>query len=163
RRGDAARRPNRARRESDGGTRARERDAHPPGDDRPRASRGRRRRPQGLDGDRHDRGLPARLRRGGPLGAGMIDLKRVDDLVADEYRFFADARAGWSIAAGPKDLELVAHALRVVLHTRTLGDFRDEYRALVTCQHADGGWAPKSDDAESTVWVSAFCALMLIR
>ena len=42
-------------------------------------------------------------------------------------------------------------------------DFRDEYRALVTCQHADGGWAPQSDDAESTVWVSAFCALMLIR
>ena len=92
-----------------------------------------------------------------------MDLKRVDDLVADEYRFFTSERAGWSIAAGPKDLELVAHALRVVLHTRTLADFRDEYRALVACQHADGGWAPKSDDPDSTVWVSAFCALMLIR
>jgi len=92
-----------------------------------------------------------------------MEPKRIDELVAAEYRFFATERAGWSIAAGPKDLELVAHALRVLLHTRTLADFRDEYRALVACQHADGGWAPRSDDAESTVWVSAFCTLMLIR
>jgi len=92
-----------------------------------------------------------------------MDLKRIDDLVAEEYRFLAAERAGWSLVAGPQDLELVAHALRVLLHTRTLTDFRDEYRALVACQHADGGWAPRSDDHESTVWVSAFCALMLIR
>jgi hypothetical protein len=92
-----------------------------------------------------------------------MELERIDDLIADEYRFFTAERAGWSIAGGPKDLELVAHALRVLLHTRTLADFRDEYRALVACQHADGGWAPRSDEAESTVWVSAFCGLMLIR
>src|ERR1051326_8506674 len=92
-----------------------------------------------------------------------MDLKQIDALIADEYRFFAAERGGWSIAGGPRDLELVAHALRVLLHTRTLGDFRDEYRALVACQHGDGGWAPQSDDSESTVWVSAFCALMLIR
>src|SRR5262245_18539867 len=92
-----------------------------------------------------------------------MDLKEIDGLIADEYRFFTAEREGWSIAAGPRDLELVAHALRVLLHSRTPGDFRDEYRALVACQHADGGWAPQSDDAESTVWVSAFCALMLIR
>jgi Squalene-hopene cyclase C-terminal domain len=92
-----------------------------------------------------------------------MDLQQVDRLIADEYRFFGSERPGWSIAAGPRDLELVAHALRVLLHTRTLGDFRDEYRALVACQHGDGGWAPQSDHPDSTVWVSAFCALMLIR
>src|SRR5436190_19745972 len=92
-----------------------------------------------------------------------MDLKQVDGLIADEYRFFAAERGGWSIATGPRDLELVAHALRVLLHTRTLGDFRDEYRALVACQHADGGWAPQSNEPGSTVWVSAFCALMQIR
>ena len=49
-----------------------------------------------------------------------MDLKRIDDLVADEYRFFASERAGWSIAGGPKDLELVAHALRLVARTLDL-------------------------------------------
>jgi hypothetical protein len=92
-----------------------------------------------------------------------MDLALVDELIRDEYRFFAGERDEWSIARGPKDLELVAHALRVLLHTQTLVDFRDEYRALVACQHADGGWAPESDAPESTAWVSAFCALMLIR
>ena len=92
-----------------------------------------------------------------------MDQERVNELIAEEYRFFAAERAGWSIARGPQDLELVAHALRVLLHTRTLVDFRDEYRALVACQHADGGWSPDSEGPESTVWVSAFCALMLIR
>ncbi len=92
-----------------------------------------------------------------------MDLKAVDALIADEFRFLAYERTGWSLATGPQDLELVAHALRVLLHTRTLADYRDEYRALAACQHADGGWAPKSDEPESTVWVSAFCALMQIR
>ncbi|TMA50085.1 MAG: hypothetical protein E6J76_12510, partial [Deltaproteobacteria bacterium] len=92
-----------------------------------------------------------------------MDLSRVDSLIADEYRFLVAERAGWSLVAGPQDLELVAHALRVLLHTHALGDFRDEYRALVACQHADGGWAPESAEPESTVWVSAFSALMLIR
>ena len=92
-----------------------------------------------------------------------MDLTQVDRLIADEYRFLTSECAGWSIAAGPQDLELVAHALRVLLHTRSAGVFRNKYRALVACQHADGGWAPQSDDPESTVWVSAFCALMLIR
>ena len=92
-----------------------------------------------------------------------MDLQQVDRLTAEEYRFFGAERPGWSIATGPRDLELVAHALRVLLHTRTLDDFRDEYRALVACQHGDGGWAPQSDHPDSTVWVSAFCALMLIR
>jgi hypothetical protein len=91
------------------------------------------------------------------------DLDGIDRTVADEYRFFTAERRGWSLTAGPQDLELVAHALRVLLHARVVPDFRDDYLALVDVQHADGGWAPQSADAESTVWVSAFCGLMLIR
>jgi hypothetical protein len=37
------------------------------------------------------------------------------------------------------------------------------YLALVDCQNLDGGWSPFSADNESTVWVSAFCGLMLLR
>ena len=55
-----------------------------------------------------------------------MELSRVDNLIADEYRFLVAERAGWSLVAGPQDLELVAHALRVLLHTHALGDFRDE-------------------------------------
>jgi squalene cyclase len=87
----------------------------------------------------------------------------IERMITEEYRFLLAERAGWSLVAAPQDLELVAHAFRVLLHTNTLGDARDEYRALVACQHADGGWAPRSNEPESTVWVSAFCALMLIR
>ena len=92
-----------------------------------------------------------------------MEQSRVERMIADEYRFLVGERRGWSLVSGPQDLELVAHAFRVLLHTGALGDFRDEYRALAACQHADGGWAPRSDEPGSTVWVSAFCALMQIR
>ena len=88
---------------------------------------------------------------------------RVEQMIGDEFRFLVAERSAWSLVAGPQDLELVAHALRVLLHTNALTDFRDEYRALAACQHVDGGWAPQSDAPESTVWVSAFCALMQMR
>src|SRR5262249_55892545 len=112
-----------------------------------------------MDGGRQLRGLPPGLGRGDPL----TELARIDRLIGDEYRFLVSERAGWSLVEAPQDLELVAHALRILLHTGTLADFRDEYRALVACQHADGGWAPESAAPDSSVWVSAFCALMLIR
>lgn len=92
-----------------------------------------------------------------------MDLARIEQLIGDEFRFLVSERPGWSLVAGPQDLELVAHVFRCLLHTSTTPDFRDEYLALAACQHADGGWAPRSDDPESTVWVSAFCALMQIR
>jgi hypothetical protein len=92
-----------------------------------------------------------------------MDLSRVERMIADEYRFLVAERPEWSLVSGPQDLELVAHAFRVLLHTGSLRDFRDEYHALVACQHADGGWAPRSNEPGSTVWVSAFCALMQIR
>lgn len=88
---------------------------------------------------------------------------QIDTLINDEYAFFLRERSRWSLTAGPQDLELVAHALRVLLHALSTLGFEADYTALVDCQNADGGWGPLSSDAESTVWVSAFCGLMLIR
>ena len=92
-----------------------------------------------------------------------MQLANIDKLIKDEYAFFLREKNDWSLTAGPQDLELVAHALRVLLHARTTPDFLPDYLALVDCQNADGGWSPFSADEESTVWVSAFCGLMLIR
>jgi len=92
-----------------------------------------------------------------------MQLEQSDKLIKDEYAFFLQEKNGWSLTAGPQDLELVAHALRVLLHARTTPDFLADYLALVDCQGEDGGWSPFSADRESTVWVSAFCGLMLIR
>jgi hypothetical protein len=92
-----------------------------------------------------------------------MQLERIDQLIKDEYAFFLQEKTGWSLIAGPQDLELVAHALRVLLHARTTPDFLADYLALVECQNEDGGWSPFSADQESMVWVSAFCGLMLIR
>jgi squalene cyclase len=89
--------------------------------------------------------------------------EQITQLIRDEYAFFLRERSGWSLTAGPQDLELVAHALRVLLHARTAPDFLADYLALVDCQNTDGGWSPFSAEQESTVWVSAFCSLMLIR
>ena len=92
-----------------------------------------------------------------------MQLEQIDRLIKDEYAFFLQERKGWSLTVGPQDLELVAHALRVLLHARTTPDFLADYLALADCQGKDGGWSPFSADRESTVWVSAFCGLMLIR
>ena len=92
-----------------------------------------------------------------------MNLEAIDKLIKDDYCFFLQEKNNWSLTAGPQDLELVAHALRVLLHARTTPDFLADYLALVDCQNGDGGWSPYSDDQESTVWVSAFCGLMLIR
>jgi hypothetical protein len=92
-----------------------------------------------------------------------MQIESIDQLIKDEYRFFLQEKKGWSLTVEPQDLELVAHALRVLLHARTTPDFLTDYLALVDCQNADGGWSPYSADQESTVWVSAFCGLMLIR
>jgi hypothetical protein len=92
-----------------------------------------------------------------------MNLELIDQLIKDEYRFFLQEKKSWSLTVEPQDLELVAHALRVLLHARTTPDFVADYLALVDSQNADGGWSPSSADQESTVWVSAFCGLMLIR
>lgn len=92
-----------------------------------------------------------------------MQLVQIDKLIKDEYAFFLQEKKDWSLTAGPQDLELVAHALRVLLHAQTAPNFLSDYLALVDCQNADGGWSPFSADNDSTVWVSAFCGLMLIR
>lgn len=92
-----------------------------------------------------------------------MQLEQIDRLIKSEYAFFLKEKNNWSLTAQPQDLELVAHALRVLLHAKTTPDFLPDYLALVDCQNADGGWSPFSADNESTVWVSAFCGLMLIR
>lgn len=91
------------------------------------------------------------------------NMNQIDGLIANEYSFFLGERASWSLTAGPQDLELVAHAMRVLLHARKTPYFLLEYLALAESQATDGGWSPFSADHESTVWVSAFCGLMQIR
>src|SRR5262245_4786426 len=90
-------------------------------------------------------------------------LEQIEQLIKDEYAFFLQQKNEWSLTVGPQDLELVAHALRILLHMHTTPDFLPDYLALVNCQHKDGGWGPFSANDDSTVWVSAFCGLMLIR
>ncbi|MBM4256483.1 MAG: terpene cyclase/mutase family protein [Deltaproteobacteria bacterium] len=92
-----------------------------------------------------------------------MHFEHIDQLLKSEYAFFLREKNNWSLTASPQDLELVAHALRVLLHAKTTPDFLPDYLALVDYQNTDGGWSPFSADNESTVWVSAFCGLMLIR
>lgn len=87
----------------------------------------------------------------------------LSQLIESEYRFFQGVHDQWSLLGGPKDMELVAHALRVVLHMGRASESLSEYLAVVEAQHADGGWGRESTDSESAAWVSAFLGLMLIR
>lgn len=90
----------------------------------------------------------------------METIKRIIDA---EWEFLQSEHRHWSLTAGPQNMELVAHALRVLLHLGRVPASREEYHALVDVQHPDGGWGPESTEPISAVWVSAFCALMLIR
>ncbi len=92
-----------------------------------------------------------------------MDLEKVAGLIESEYQFFTSVHAQWSLTQGPQDMELVAHAMRVILHMGKAAQALPEYLALGHAQHADGGWGRESREAESAAWVSAFCALMLIR
>ncbi len=92
-----------------------------------------------------------------------MDLEKVSQLIESEYQFFIQVHDQWSLTAGPQDMELVAHAMRVILHMGKAGESLEEYLALVKVQHEDGGWGRESTEPESAAWVSAFCGLMLIR
>ncbi len=92
-----------------------------------------------------------------------MDLEKTAQLIESEYAFFQRVHSQWSLTAGPQDMELVAHAMRVLLHMGKASESLPEYSALVKAQHADGGWGRESTEKESAAWVSAFCALMLIR
>ncbi len=84
-------------------------------------------------------------------------------LVESEYQFLQREHARWSLVSGPQEMELVAHALRVLLHVGQATASLPEYLAVVRAQHADGGWGRESTAADSAAWVSAFMGLMLIR
>lgn len=84
-------------------------------------------------------------------------------LVEQEWRALQQAHDQWSVLSGPKDMELVAHVLRVILHMGQAAAAGPEYEAVVRVQHADGGWGRESTDEASAAWVSAFLGLMLIR
>ncbi len=92
-----------------------------------------------------------------------MDLDKAAHLIESEYQFLTQVHSQWSLTAGPQDMELVAHALRVILHMGKAGESLPEYQALVKAQHSDGGWGRESTEKESAAWVSAFCGLMLIR
>ena len=92
-----------------------------------------------------------------------MDLDKAASLIESEYQFLNKEHARWSLTKAPQDMELVAHALRVLLHMGKAAESLSEYLALVKTQHADGGWGRESTEAESAAWVSAFCGLMLIR
>lgn len=92
-----------------------------------------------------------------------MDLEKVSGVIESEWQFLDRVHDRWSLTRGPQDMELVAHAMRVILHMGKAGESLPEYQALVAAQHADGGWGRESTEKESAAWVSAFCALMLIR
>ncbi|MBI4314083.1 MAG: hypothetical protein HY594_04625, partial [Candidatus Omnitrophica bacterium] len=88
---------------------------------------------------------------------------RLVEWVESEYRFLQSEHARWSLTKKDQDMELVAHALRVILHIGKAKESLPEYLAVIQSQHADGGWGRESQEKESAAWVSAFLGLMLIR
>ncbi len=92
-----------------------------------------------------------------------MDLERIGGLIESEHRFFQSVHPQWSLTKGRQDMELVAHAMRVILHMGHAGESLAEYEAIVRNQHTDGGWGRESSEQESAAWVSAFLGLMLIR
>ncbi len=90
--------------------------------------------------------------------------QQLDELIRHETEAFFRQRPGWSLTTGPKDIELVAHALRVVLHLgpEAVASHADDFMALVDIQRPDGGWG-NTEDAGGRVWASAFAALMVVR
>lgn len=90
-------------------------------------------------------------------------IEACDFSMAQGADFFKSQEASWSLTFGPQPLELVAHALRVLLHMDAVERYRGAFGSLAACQRPDGGWGSETTSPESGVWVTAFCALMLIR
>jgi squalene cyclase len=87
----------------------------------------------------------------------------VDTVVAAEGQYIREQRAAWSVLRGARELELTAHALRALLNLGLLRREADEFLALGPVQRADGGWSSELGATPSTVWASAFAALMVAR
>lgn len=92
-----------------------------------------------------------------------MDGTTLDDMIGIETRHLIDRRPEWSIQAGTRDLELTAHALRVLLQVGRIVEDSSEFVAVADVQRADGGWTSALDEAPSAPWVSAFAALTCAR
>lgn len=93
----------------------------------------------------------------------MQNLNKIRNLINSEYAFLWNEHDAWSLLSGPKNTELVAHALRVLLHAGDVKRGEAEWLSVVDIQHEDGAWGGESDHLVSAPWASAFLALMLIR
>lgn len=93
----------------------------------------------------------------------IIEGDKIKRLIDTESQRLLSRRTDWSLLYGPRNVEVVAHVLRVILHIEKAVEYKDEFMELTRCQKDDGGWAPFSSDDKSEVWGSTFCAIMLIR
>ncbi len=90
--------------------------------------------------------------------------EEIEPIIESEYAYLRSEHDNWSPTTGDEhDLELVAHALRVLIHKQVVETSTPEFIALGAQQNEDGGWGQTGADNESKIWVSAFCGLMLIR
>src|SRR2546425_1258763 len=84
-----------------------------------------------------------------------IRMDQIQPTIDREYDYFMSEHPHWSLTKGDQDLELVAHALRLLLHMKTTPQHLSEYLALVDCQHADGAWGQMASNKESAAWLTA--------
>lgn len=93
----------------------------------------------------------------------MIDIS--EDLIEGHFeRTVAAGRPSWSMTSGEaRKLDLVNHVLRVILQVGLLEGYVDEFAALASCQHPDGGWGDVSSEGYSGVRNTCFAARNLIR
>jgi hypothetical protein len=87
----------------------------------------------------------------------------LEEIIRAETTHLLERRSEWSILTGTCDLELTAHALRVLLQLDRVAAETAEFQALADVQRPDGGWNSRLDDAASGPWVSAFAALTCAR
>ena len=67
-----------------------------------------------------------------------IRMEQIQPIIDREYAYLMAERPRWSLTKGDQDLELVAHALRVLLHMKTTPQHPDEFLALVN--HRSNGF-----------------------
>src|SRR3989442_12271334 len=92
-----------------------------------------------------------------------IRMDQIQPIIDREYDYFMSEHPHWSLTKGDQALELVAHALRVLLHMKTTPQHLSEYLALVDCQHTAGAWGKMSSTNGTAACATASCSLMPIR
>ena len=64
----------------------------------------------------------------------------LEEIIRAETTHLLERRSEWSILTGTCDLELTAHALRVLLQLDRVAAETAEFQALADVQRPDGGW-----------------------